>query len=72
MTEAPEVEEQELPPFPPIPKDMLDELNKRFPERSPELEDNDRVIWYKAGARFVCNFLNEMYVRQNETVFDSE
>ena len=71
MTEAPEIEE-ELPPFPPISKPMLDELNNRFPERSPELEDNDRVIWYKAGARFVVNFLNEQFMRQNETVFDTE
>ena len=71
MTEAPEVEE-DLPPFPNIPKAVLEELNRRFPERSPELEDNDRVIWYKSGARFVVNFLNDQFIRQNETVFDTE
>ncbi len=57
--------------FPLIPRQLLDELNHRYPERSAEAEWSDREIWLKAGERRVVRFLNEMYRRQSENILDS-
>lgn len=58
-------------PFPLIPKILLDELNERYPERSPELEWSDREIWLRAGERRVIRLLNEMFKRQNENILEN-
>jgi len=57
-------------PFPHIPLPLLEELNRRFPERSAELAWSDREVWLKAGERNVVRFLNEMYQRQNENILE--
>jgi len=57
--------------FPPIPKPLLDELNKRYPERSAELDWSDREVWVRAGERRVIRFLNEMFKRQNENILEN-
>jgi hypothetical protein len=31
--------------------DLIDELDKLFPERCPDPEDSEREIWMKAGRR---------------------
>lgn len=56
-----------IPPFPEVPKNLLDDLQKRFPERCPDLKDSDREVWFKVGARSVIAFLAEQFRRQNET-----
>lgn len=58
--------------FPPIPKDLLDELNKRFPEKTPSLSMSIDEIREYGGKRAVVRFLNEQYARQNETVINQE
>lgn len=55
-------------PFPPIPKALMDELNLRFPEKTPLMTDTDREIWANVGRRSVVKFLNAEFARQNETV----
>lgn len=57
--------------FPIIPKLLLDELNKRYPERSAELDWSDREVWLRAGERRVIRLLNEMYKRQNENILEN-
>lgn len=37
--------------------DLITELNKDFPERSPDPNDTEREIWMKAGERRVVNML---------------
>jgi hypothetical protein len=54
--------------FPVIPADLLDELDRRFPERSAELNWSDREVWLKAGERSVVRFLRARFDEQNETV----
>lgn len=55
-------------PFPAIPADLLDELDRLFPERSAELNWSDREVWLKAGERGVVRLLRARFDEQNETV----
>jgi hypothetical protein len=54
-----------------IPQDLLDDLNRRYPERCPEVDWSDRDIWLKAGERRVIRFLNEQFKRQNENLLET-
>jgi hypothetical protein len=44
-------------PFPATVDDLLEELDRRFPERHPRLTDGDREVWFEAGKRDLINFL---------------
>jgi hypothetical protein len=54
--------------FPPIPKDIIDALNERFPERSASLGEKIEEIMFKAGQRDVIRFLNAQFDEQNKTI----
>ncbi len=51
--------------FPIINKALLDELDKRFPERSAEIEWTEKEVWHRAGQRYVIRFLKAQFDRQN-------
>lgn len=53
--------------FPLIPKDLLEALEKRFPERCPDIKQGDREIWWMCGERAVIRFLRQKFEEQNET-----
>ncbi len=54
--------------FPAIPADLLKKLNEMHPERTPALTDGVDLIRFKSGERSVVQFLNAMFIAQNETV----
>lgn len=54
--------------LPVIPKDLLDALDKRFPERCPDPSWSDREVWVRVGERQVVRFLKRMFDQQNENV----
>lgn len=54
--------------FPAIPADLLKKLNEMHPERTPTLTDSVDLIRFKSGERSVVQFLNAMFIAQNETV----
>ncbi len=56
-------------PFPPIPKNIIEALDSRFPDHCPKLDEKDRMIWFAVGQRAVVDFLIEQHKRQNETLF---
>ncbi len=58
-------------PFPPLNEDLIHELNRRYPERTPELDWTDRDIWVRVGERRVVRFLNEMFTRQQENLLEN-
>lgn len=37
--------------------DLIDELDKEYPNRWPSLNESDREIWFKAGQRSVVDKL---------------
>ena len=36
-------------------------LGEFFPNRSPSIKDDDRMIWFKAGQSSVISFLEKVY-----------
>lgn len=45
--------------FPLLSDEIIDELDKLFPEQSADLQWSDREIFYKSGQRSVVHFLKE-------------
>jgi hypothetical protein len=43
--------------------DLIELLNKVYPEKSPELKDDTKTIYFKAGQRDVVNFINTLKER---------
>lgn len=50
--------------FPIIPRDLLEELNQRFPKESPTISETERELMWRGGQRSVIEFLNTTYVDQ--------
>jgi len=50
--------------FPYISKELLDELNSRFPVQAPQyLEQHDILMW-RGGQRSVVDFIQTIYEEQ--------
>jgi hypothetical protein len=58
-------------PFPHLSDELIGELNRRYPERTPETDWSDRDIWIRVGERRVVRFLNEMFARQQENLLEN-
>jgi len=51
----------------PLPsQELIDALAQLFPDRCPSLKDSDREVWFKAGAAYVVEFLQNERDRQQE------
>lgn len=51
-------------PIPHIPKDLIEDLDRRFPPRCPSPDDHKRLIWMYAGKRELIEVLKESHRRQ--------
>ena len=58
--------------LPPITDDLIQGLDEVFPNRHPDLSLSDREIWYRAGQRYVVNYLIEQQKRQRETMLNNK
>ena len=58
--------------FPEVNKVLLEELDRRFPDKCPEMSFTDREIWFYAGQRSVVRLLKEKFREQNETILTKE
>jgi|TARA_R100001198_G_C5146359_1_gene157812 hypothetical protein len=43
--------------------DLIKLLNTVYPEKSPDLKDDSKTIYFKAGQRDVVNFINTLKER---------
>ena len=43
--------------------DFIELLNKVYPEKSPDLKDDTKTMYFKAGQRDVVNFINTLKER---------
>jgi len=43
--------------------DFIELLNKVYPEKSADLKDDTKTIYFKAGQRDVVNFINTLKER---------
>ena len=57
--------------LPLITDDLIQGLDNLYPQRHPDLSLSDREIWYKAGQRFVVDYLIEQQKRQRETMLNN-
>lgn len=52
-------------PQPLITEELMNYLNKLYPERCPDPRHNDREIWMRAGERRVVRFLQSVFDGQD-------
>lgn len=50
--------------LPALSKDLIDKLDKLYPDKCPLLTDDDRLVWFKVGQRSVINYLQQIYEEQ--------
>lgn len=55
-----------LPTIPPLTLQLVEALDKRFPDRCARPEMTEREIWIEAGARKVIALLYETLRRQEQ------
>lgn len=49
-----------------VQKELLDYLERLFPDKCADLKDSDKEVYYKSGQRSVVNHLIEKYKIQQE------
>ena len=52
--------------LPALSQDLINKLDKLFPDKGPLLTDTEREVWYKVGQRSVINYLQQTYDDQLE------
>lgn len=57
--------------LPVVDEDLLDYLERMFPDRCPKLEDDQNTVWFKAGAASVARHLRAVYEQQNENILEN-
>ena len=53
--------------FPLITQELIDELNRRFPDKSPTLEEAERALMWRGGQRSVVEFLIKTFADQERS-----
>ena len=51
---------------PRINEEVISYLDEIFPDKCPNLEDNEKQVWFKAGQRSVVNHLIKENKQQEE------
>jgi len=54
-----------------ITQELIDYLEQKFPDKSPELNDNERIIWFKAGQSSVVKYLKQLKEEQNNNILST-
>jgi hypothetical protein len=54
-----------------ITQELLDYLEQQFPNKSPELNDSERTIWFKAGQSSVVRYLKQLNDEQNNNILST-
>ena len=57
--------------FPLIPKELLEVLEKRFPDVAQELADSTDLIRHKAGQVSVIRLLRHQFTLQNQNILEN-
>jgi hypothetical protein len=57
--------------FPLVSKELLAELEKRFPDRAPEIGDNHDSILIQTGQVSVVRFLRHQFDLQNQNILEN-
>lgn len=57
--------------FPPISKELLEELETRFPDLMPDFSDSPEAIRFKQGQVSVIRFLRTTFDNQNRNILEN-
>ena len=57
--------------LPVIDQALLDYLERMFPDRCPDINNDMSVVWFKAGAASVARHLRAVYEQQNENILEN-
>jgi hypothetical protein len=60
------------PRFPPISRELLQELESRFPDKMPDQEDTIDSIRFKQGQISVIRFLRTTFDYQNRNILENK
>ncbi len=63
-------EKNKLDKFPPVSKELIEEINKLFPEMSADLKWSEKEVWFRSGQRSIVRFLNSHYIKQNDNIME--
>lgn len=58
--------------FPIVSKELLEELEKRFPDRLPTTEITVEELRYLQGRQMVLNLLRHQFDLQNKSILESD
>ena len=53
-------------------EELIKVLNKIYPEKAPELKDNEKTVWFKAGQRSVVNWLRDLKTRSENNLLGED
>lgn len=56
--------------FPQIPKELLEVLEKRFQDVSPDLSESNDAIRFKSGQVSVIRLLRHQFTLQNQSILE--
>jgi len=54
--------------WPTIDKPLITMLDQLFPDKCPDLDDEDRTIWFQAGCAHVVKVLSSVYCEQQDNL----
>lgn len=57
--------------LPVVDEPLLDYVERMFPDRCPTLEDDEKTVWFKAGAASVARHLRAVHNQQNENILEN-
>jgi hypothetical protein len=66
MASMSQQKEKEKPAPPVVPKDLLEYLEKCFPNRAPKIDTSVRQVWAAVGRQDVIEHLRFLFNRQNK------
>ena len=52
--------------------ELINVLDKIYPDRSRSLKDNEREVWFKAGQRSVVNWLKDLKKRSEDNLLGGQ
>ena len=51
-------------------KELILHLDQLFPNKVPDITENERQIWFKAGQASVVAYLKQLEQEQNNNILD--
>jgi hypothetical protein len=63
-------EKNKLDKFPPLSKELIEEMNKLFPELSADLKWSEKEVWFRSGQRSIIRFLNSHFLKQQDNIME--